>query len=201
MKTSIIFSFFAIIFLVGCGPSTKIEHSWRDPGYTVDTASHPKFVVCALLANESTRRAVEQEIVTRSKGRAMPSYQYFSTGQIKGNEDAYTKKMMDDGASIIVIMRLADQKTTQTYVPGTTSYGYYGSWGGYYGYAAPMYYDPGYVRTDVHYSTEINIYDIRQNKLVWSGLTSTVNPSDAREMTREVADAVQYEMHQQGFLK
>jgi hypothetical protein len=201
MKIPLLFSLFIAMFLLGCSPSTKLEHSWREPNYAIDTAVTKHFVICALLSNESTRRAVEQEIVKRSKGKAIPSYNYFQTSQIKGSEDAFTQKMMADGANIIIIMRLADQKTTQTYVPGTTYYGGGYGWGGYYGYAAPMYYDPGYVRTDVHYITEINIYDLKLNKLVWSGLTSTVNPYDAHEMVNGVADVVDYQMRQEGFFK
>jgi hypothetical protein len=198
MKNSIL-SLLVAAFLIGCGSGTTIQQSWRDPSYTIDSTKFTRFVVCALVKDESTRRVVEDEMVKRSNGKAIASYNYFSTQELKGNEDVFTKRMMADGADGMIMMSLAAQRQEQTYVPGSYP-SYYGSWSGYYGYAAPMYYDPGYVRTDTYYNVEINMYDLKLNKLVWSGMTSTVNPSDARQMTNEVVDEILYKMKEEKFI-
>jgi hypothetical protein len=63
-----------------------------------------------------------------------------------------------------------------------------------------MYYDPGYVRTDVTYTIETNIYGTKQGKLVWTGTTSTVNPSDLSTTVREIMEEIHWKMVKEGFL-
>jgi hypothetical protein len=77
--------------------------------------------------------------------------------------------------------------------------GYGGYWGGY-GYAAPIYYTPGYYTTDKKYLVETNVYSVDQDKLVWSGTTSSMNPSKIDTTTAEIADAVIEKMKDEGFL-
>lgn len=199
MKIRILLSLALTTVLLGCGGGTQIEQSWREPSYTVDSTKFNRFVVCALLKDESTRRVAEDEMVKRSDGRAIASYNYFNTQELKGNEDHFTKRMMADGADGMVMLTLAAKKQEQTYVPGSYPT-YYNSWYGYYGYSAPMYYDPGYVRTDVIYMVEINVYDLKLNKLVWSGMTSTINPSSVRETANEIVDVVRYKMKEEKFI-
>jgi hypothetical protein len=74
----------------------------------------------------------------------------------------------------IIIMRLVSKEQATSYVPGSSPT-YYGGWHGYYGYAAPYYYDPGYYRTDAYYTVETSVYSIKDNKLIWTGMTETVN--------------------------
>lgn len=199
MKIRILLSLVVAAVLYGCGGGTQIEQSWREPSYTIDSTKFNRFVVCALLKDESTRRVAEDQMVARSNGRAIASYNYFNTQELKGNEDLFTKRMMADGADGMVMLTLAAKKQEQTYVPGSYPT-YYNSWYGYYGYSAPMYYDPGYVRTDEIYMVEINMYDLKLNKLVWSGMTSTINPSNVREMTDEIVDVVRYKMKEEKFI-
>ncbi|HEY6172022.1 MAG TPA: hypothetical protein VIX80_07185 [Candidatus Kapabacteria bacterium] len=199
MNIRILLALVVATVLYGCGGGTQIEQSWREPSYTVDSTKFNRFVVCALLKDESTRRVAEDQMVTRSGGKAIASYNYFNTQELKGNEDLFTKRMMADGADGMVMLTLAAKKQEQTYVPGSYPT-YYNSWYGYYGYSAPMYYDPGYVRTDEIYMVEVNVYDLRLNKLVWSGMTSTINPSNVREMTDEIVDVVRYKMKEEKFI-
>ena len=49
-----------ILMLLSCGPTTHIVDSWRDPEVTVDTAKVHKFVVAALLKNQTVRHQVEE---------------------------------------------------------------------------------------------------------------------------------------------
>jgi len=199
MKHLILTAFFAALF-IGCGSSTRLVTSWRDPSVSIEEGSLNKVLFVALLKDEATRRAAEDELVSRSKAQGVASYTYFGNDIEAINAPGMNDRMIKDGIDGVVILRLVDLSKEQTYVPGSTYPSYYGSPYGYYGYAAPMYYDPGYVRTDVTYTIETNIYGTKMGKLVWTGTTSTVNPSDLSTTVREIMEEIHWKMVKEGFL-
>ena len=94
-------------------------------------------------------------------------------------------------------MSLTQVENSTTYVPGTS----YGGWYGYYRRAAPAYYSTGYYSTDKTYYIETNIYSLDQNKLLWSGITSTVNPSKTEKMVDEIANTIKAQLKKDGLMK
>jgi len=201
----ITFVFMILSFLVSC-TSTEIVSSWRDPSTTISANQIDKILFIALVKNETYRRVVEDKLVALSKGKGVASYSFITGSSLtKTDKAAITQRLKDDGTDLIVIMRLVDVKDETRYVPGSSMSGYGGipGYGGYwrgYGYAAPMYYSPGYYTTDKKYLVETNVYSVDQDKLVWSGTTSTMNPSKIDTTTAEIADAVIEEMKNEGFL-
>lgn len=195
-----------LLFLVivstifSCGPSTKIVNSWRDPQVTIDTADIHKFVVAALLKNETVRRSVEDQMAAMYPGKAVQSYVIFGITELKENEDAYAQKLKGEGYDGVVVMRLVKVDKDSRYVPGSYP-AYYGTWRGYYGYAWPNYYDPGYYTTDKTYYVEVNVYSLKKNKLIWSGVTSTINPTSGDQLFTGVVKAVNQKMKEEGFIK
>jgi hypothetical protein len=195
-----ILSALALTLLISCGSSTRIVTSWRDPEVTVQEGSLNKVLFIGLLRDEATRRAAEDELARLSKSQGIASYRYLGP-DIEGiNAPGMNDKMIAEGFDGVVIMRLLDLTKEQTYVPGSTYPAYYASPYGYYGHVAPMYYDPGYVRTDITYTVETNIYSTKMGKLVWTGTTSTVNPTDLTRAVDEIAEAIHYKMVREGFL-
>jgi len=199
MKHLVIAASIAALF-TSCGGSTRLVTSWRDPAVTVQEGSLNKVLFIALLKDEATRRAAEDQLVGLAKSTGVASYNYFGNNIEAINAPGMNDQMIRDGFDGVVIMRLVDLTKEQTYVPGTTYPSYYGSPYGYYGYAAPMYYDPGYVRTDVTYTVETNIYSTKLGKLVWTGTTNTVNPSDLGTSVREIVEQIHWKMVKEGFL-
>ncbi|MFN6117921.1 MAG: hypothetical protein ACK46C_18880 [Flavobacteriales bacterium] len=199
MKHLVIAASIAALF-TSCGGSTRLVTSWRDPAVTVQEGSLNKVLFIALLKDEATRRAAEDQLVGLAKSTGVASYNYFGNNIEAINAPGMNDQMIRDGFDGVVIMRLVDLTKEQTYVPGTTYPSYYGSPYGYYGYAAPMYYDPGYVRTDVTYTVETNIYSTKLGKLVWTGTTNTVNPRDLGTSVREIVEQIHWKMVKEGFL-
>ena len=64
-----------------------------------------------------------------------------------------------------------------------------------------MYYDPGYYTTDKTYYVEVNVYSTRKDGLIWSGVTSTMNPTSRSDLFGSVINAVNKRMRKEGFLK
>jgi hypothetical protein len=84
------------------------------------------------------------------------------------------------------------------YGPGWGGYG--GFYGGFYGYGWGGAYSPGYLRTDTIVHVETLFYDLESDKLVWAGQSSTVNPSKAESMIKELVNEAGKEMRKQGLV-
>jgi hypothetical protein len=103
------------------------------------------------------------------------------------------ERLKKDGFDGVVVMRLADVDKSTSYVPGTT----YGGWYGYRGW----YGSPGYYQEDKTYYVETNFYSLQSNKLLWSGTTSSLNPSKLDNTIDQIIAALKEQLQKQGFIK
>lgn len=194
MKGILLAVFSLIILLTGCGPSTKIEKSWTEPSLAnAPIKPFNKALVVGLLKDESTRRIAEDKMVAAMNSKGVQSYTYLQAGDSKDNAAEITERLKKDGFDGVVIMRLADMEKSMSYVPGTS----YGGWYGYYRYAAPMYGSPGYYTEDKTYYVETNVYSLADDKLLWSGMTSTLNPGKTSKMIDDVISTIRNKMQEE----
>lgn len=207
MKFKLFFSALLIGLLTGCSPSTQIVKTWTDPSLNAATIkAYNKVLVIAQLKDDASRRIAEDKIVaSSSKGNFVASYNYLKPGQ--NNQNLAVTDLLNDGIEAIILMRLTDIAKTTDYVQGTSYYGgwgygrgYYGGYGGW-GYGGSYYSTPGYYEENKTYYVETNIYDVKSNKLLWSGTTSTLNPSKATEALDDIILAVKTELTNKGLLQ
>lgn len=196
-------SLLCTLLIFGCSPSTKMEHSWRDPTVTVTPATFNKILVAALVKNEATRRAIEDQIVEKLKGKGVASYTMILESDMKKeNADALKQKLTQKGVDGALVTRLVNVDKTVEYVPGTS--GVYGGYGvgfyGYYGMSWGAYYSPGYYEQNKTYFVETNLFSVKDNKLIWSGTTATTNPGTTDDMLRDIGKTIYYEMRAEGFI-
>ena len=194
---NLILSVLVTATLVSCGPSTKIEKTWMEPGASVTPGATNKTMVIALVKDETSRRVIEDQLVKRLGGSATSSYTMLPNGS---TEDQLKQKLTEGNYTHVLLMRLADVEKETSYVPGTTT-AFYGGYGRYYGYGAGMYGTPGYYTTDKNYFVETTVYGINPDKLLWTATTKTVNPSKMEKTVNEIADVVSEKMKKDGFLK
>jgi hypothetical protein len=201
MKIKVFLSALLIGLLAGCGSSTQITKSWTDPSLNAATVKpFNKVLVIAQLKDDSTRRIAEDKIVASSpRGNFIQSYNYLQPSEQE--ENLVIANLLDDGIDGIILMRLTDVEKTTTYTPGTSYYGGWGYRGGYYGGYGYGYGTPGYYSEDKTYYVETNIYDVKTNKLLWSGTTSTLNPSKLNETLDDIIAAVKTELNNKGLIK
>jgi hypothetical protein len=198
----ILIPIFAAALLVGCGTTANIENSWRDPEAAIDMNKLNKVLVIALLKNETHRRSVESHLTGMLKGKGVASYNYLNRELNKQTETELKQKLKNDGFDGAIVMRLADVDKDITYVPG--SYGtyprYYGRFWPYLSASWNYYYQPGYFETTKRFTVETNVYSLRKDKLVWSGLTSSADPQSAEKLMQAVAKEVYGRMKKDGFI-
>ena len=196
MKIKLFLPLSLIGLLFACSPSTKLEKSWADPSFNATTTKpYTKVLIIAPLKDASSQRSAEDKIAKQLKqGVGVQSYTYLSIADsVKEVVDA---KLLKDGFDGIIEMHLKEVEKSTSYVQGS-SYGGYG-YRGYYGYGS---YSPGYYTEDKTFMVETNLFSIRDNKLLWSGTTSSLNPTSFDKTIDEIINTIKYELQKKGFLK
>ena len=193
LKRISLFSLVAL-FLASCS-STSIVNSWKDPNSTDNPDKWEKVLVAVQSASPVKRRVAEDEVSKLSEV-LYQSYLIFPDEASVENEEALKRKIEQEGYEAIVTMRLIDQNKQTSYVPGSYTGSYWGYHRGYWG----GYYNPGYYKEDSYYAIETQVFSLKEGKLVWSGITSTVNPSQIDKTIREVATLTLKQMQRDGFI-
>lgn len=182
--------------------STRITSSWREPDKQVAVNKLNKVLVVALFKDETSRHKAEDQMAGYLNGKGIVSYNYLKESFDKKNEDALREKIKKDGFDGAVTMRLVDVDKEENYTRGNiSSYpAYYRNFSGYYYRSWSYYSTPGYYTTTKTYTIETNVYSIKEDKIIWSGLTETTNPDGVKKLTEEVAQVVYKKMVEEGFI-
>jgi hypothetical protein len=196
MKIKFLIPLSLIGLMFAYGPSTKLEKSWADPSFNATTTKpFTKVLIIAPLKDAASQRTAEDKIAKQLKqGVGVQSYTYLSTTDtVKTVVDS---RLINDGFDGIIEMHLKEVEKSTEYVQGS----YYGGYGyrGYYGYGS---YSPGYYEENKTFMVETNLYSIRENKLLWSGTTSSLNPTSFDATIDQIIYTVKYELQKKGLIQ
>lgn len=188
-KALVLLSFTSM--MISCGPTTKLEKTWTDPSLKVGTdIPFKKILVVAATKDDPSNRIVEDKLVAAVKNAtAVQSYAYLKPGDT--DQAAVEQKLKQDGFDGLIVMRLKNVEKSSSYVPGS----YYGGWYGY------RYASPGYITTDENFIVETNIYSLKEAKLLWSGTTSTLNPTKMDQTIDQIISTIKYELKRKKLIK
>ena len=200
MKTNLIILLIAVL-LSGCSSSNKISNSWKNPDATRESAKFQTVAVFAMVKNPDMRMDVEESIASQMPNTiAVPSYKMITKEEL-ADINAVKQKLSERGmeGALVLSVRNVDQKTSY-YSSGMYPTAYY-SFGGYYNYAWNYMYDPyAYSSTNVYVDLEILIYSIKDDKLVWYGESTSVNPEGIQQTISELAVSVKEQLIEDGLL-
>jgi len=152
------------MLLASCA-TTKVTAAWRDNTYG---GTFRNIVIVGVFENPDTRLIFEEDLRDRLKARgvkAVGSHEIFPGDKPPGKE-AFLEKVRTLGADGVIVTRMLDSVSMKEYSPGK-AYAfpqYYGYFGGYYDYV----YRPGYTTDQGFADTETNLYEVKEEKLVWS---------------------------------
>jgi len=190
MKLNALLTLSLIGLMFACGPSTKLEKSWADPSFSLKPSPYKKVLVVAPLKDESSQRIAEDKIVKQIKtGTGIQSYTYLKPSDT--DPKILNEKLLKDGFDGVIVMHLKDVEKSVSYNPGT-------SYGGWYGYRS---YTPGYYSEDKTFLVETNMYSVKDDKLMWSGTTSSLNPASFEKSMDEIIYAIKTELQKKGILE
>lgn len=197
MKIRLLWSLGVLAALTACTTTAKLDKSWSDPSLkTMTEKPFKKVLVVAKFKDESTRRIAEDKMVAAAKNvEAVQAYSYLKTED--ADQNVLEQRMKQDGFDGIVSMQLKEVEKSTSYTPGTAYGGWYGGYRGYGGY----YGSPGYYSEDKTYLVETNFYSLKVGKLLWSGTTSTVNPTKVEESIDQIIITVKQALQKEGLIK
>lgn len=165
--------------LTSCA-TTTLTAVWRDESYQGQVK---KIAVVGVFKKTVIRNLFEDEFARELRAHgvdAVPSYTILSIDRL-ADKDVIASAIVKLKADTVLITRLADKKTVQTYIPGQVyavpePYRY---WRPYHNYAYNYVYEPGYYIESEYAFAETNLYNTGTEKLIWSARSETLlNESD-----------------------
>jgi hypothetical protein len=190
MKTKLFILSTLLMGLLFACVSTKLEKSWADPSFSLNPNPYKKVLVVAPLKDEASQRIAEDKIVKQlKKSVGVQSYTYLKSTET--DPKILNEKLLKDGFDGIIVMHLTDVEKSVSYNPGS-------SYGGWYGYRN---YTPGYYTENKTFLVETNMYAVKDDKLMWSGTTSSLNPSSFDKSMDEIIYAIKSELQKKGILE
>ena len=182
-------TFTLLVFTASCSSTTQnLVSQWTNPNY--QAPNFRRVMVAGAGTQTSIRRNFEDEFSNqlRTAGvEAVPSYRYILDFD---NPDLprLKKTAQEAGADAAILARAVNVEQKTEFAPSvypTPSFGFFGphfgaSWYAPYGY-------PTVYRYDV-YTSEVTLYDLRKDEVVWTG---TVRSTEADDVHAGIRSYVQ----------
>jgi hypothetical protein len=172
--------------LAACASTSMVE-SRKEPG--AGPLRFKKVLAVAILNNESLRKDAEDALQATLRVQSLQSYKLFTLAELKDVEKV-KERLRQDGFDGVVGLRVAANRqevgwTTASYVPMDTFVGY----------------PPTEMRADSVVRVEVKVYSIAEDKLMWSGISKTFNPTNVGQAVADIVAAAGKELRRQGLVK
>jgi hypothetical protein len=185
--------FFSFVFLIiSCaGTETELTQNQVNEAYKGKPVSD--ILVIAITGNEDSRRSFERKFVAQLKSAGVEAIS--SEEAIPMPADLEMKKETILNAvkqfenDAVIITHLIDKEEKEAFTRGGRAHGgYYGSYHNRYTYSYAR--DPGYSSTSITVRLETNLYDVKTEKLIWSGQSKTLSKDSKDQIINDVIKVV-----------
>jgi hypothetical protein len=193
------------IFFTSCGPTTEIIGEWSEDEYK--TESIDKLLILGIVDQKKPllRRKLEDGLVDafNSGGvNAVASMDYIPYDEII-DSTTFEKHFKDLELDAVLVSRLVgvdkDRKVKAGYayvIPYNSYYGFYGHY-----YASVQYANSSsYLSKNVVVVLETNLYETKDKKLIWSGISETIDPDKASDVIKSLGAVLADKLSSEGFL-
>ena len=201
----LIITFFASIIFISCVPTTKIIGEWSEDEYK--TGSINKLLILGIVDQKKPllKRKFEDGLVDAFNGSgidAVASMDYMPYDEII-DSTTFEKYFSDLELDAVLVSRLVgvdkERRVTAGYaytIPYSSYYGFYGHY-----YAAVQYANSSsYLSKNVVVVLETNLYETKDKKLIWSGISETIDPDKASDVIKSLGAVLADKLSSEGFL-
>jgi hypothetical protein len=193
-----------LVLAISCATtSTKITESWVNPDFHGPLA-YEKVFVLFVGPNQTTREAIEGAIAARLQQRGVtgvPAYLSVPDSVLRDVPRLKEQLAQIHVDAVIVTRFLGKSERTQYVATDPLYWGAYPTFWGYYNMVYPTVFAPGYYVTDTFYKAETRIYDLKSGKMIWGGMSRSMNPTDAQKTAQELAQSVREDLEAAGLVK
>jgi hypothetical protein len=187
----------ALVALVACGPTTKLNSVQVAP--ESPRAKVRNVVVVGLVKDAAARKSFEEQMVKALKSvgvQAEASQALLPIGEAPTRE-ALQRLVAERNFDGAVVGMVVDSRTDVRAVPPAGGSSFYG----YYGWAYPMAYSPGYLETTKTVVVETRLFRTTGDaNAVFSATSESVDPINVREVTEPLAKLVVARLRKDGFV-
>ena len=196
------------ILVVAC-TSSKVTSSWKDPAATKELLKYKNVLVVGMQPNNrQLKEEMENYLATylaKEGINAKASYDEFGPKAFaKKTDDEVTEMVKKKGYDAVITIALLDKQKEQSYNPGSVSYNpvgtYYNRIGRYYTTVYDRIYQPGYYSTSTDYFWETNLYDAKQEKLIYSAQSKSFDPGSITSLSKEYGKSIVKDLSQKGLI-
>ena len=193
-------TFVIILFTMVSCATTTVTHVWKDNTYHQGQAQ--KIVVIMVAKSPDMRNLFENRFVAELNARgnnAIQSHKIVSMEQLPDRE-LVKSEIKSLGADTVLVSRLVDIKTIESYNPGliyVVPEFYYG-WGAYY---SRIFADYGYTGKAQVVYVETNLYDMKTEKLIWTAHTKTERTEGEQQLINTFVKVIAKKMAAAGLIK
>lgn len=202
----IIPSIFLVSLLISCGSNVDLTATYKSPDKK-EQQPYKNLFVSAAFASDTNRvlleEAIEEEL-QEEKVAALTSHEIWAGTPAELNL-AYGPLLQflevaqkDAVLTVSVIASASETRfvdTKNTYEPIAMN-PWYRSYDEYYNHYGTVVYNPGYYAEGRQYFIEVNLYDVADETLIWSGQTQTYASADLLTMTGNIADLIVDELEE-----
>lgn len=184
----VIYVVFSGVFIIACA-GTKLTHTWVDETYHGKPVSN--ILVIAVTHKEDNRQSFEDKFVAQLKVSGAEAVSSSSVIPIPADLELkkeeilkVVKKLKNDA---VIITHLVGVEEKESYTPPERDKGgYYGHYGWAYGYT----HEPGFYRTHTIVRLATHLYDVKTEKLIWSGESESLDPGSTNQIIDDVIEVL-----------
>ncbi len=179
-----------VMAIQACVPHATITDSWTSPAPR--HADFAKVLVVAITHNEPLRRDAEDAMaLSIGRARAVPSYAFLTMEELR-DPTQLRSKVAGTGVDGAVTLRLVGQEEQRAWSPGRYPDRYYDFYA-YHDWTHRVD-DRRYAQSDDKVRFETNVYDVKEGRLMWAGLSEGVRGGKVSKLVDDVAEAVAKEL-------
>lgn len=189
----------APLLLASCTTTTVMKDVWKDKAYQ---GKPQKIIVIMAAKSTDMRNLFENRFVGELNARGNNAFQSHTIIPMEQlhDKELVKSKIVSSGADTVLISRLIDTKTIESYNPGLIYVvpDFYYGWWGYYNVVFADYGYTGDVR--VAY-IETNLYDVGTEKLIWSGHSKTERTEGEQQLITAFIQLMLKKLASDGIIK
>jgi hypothetical protein len=191
--------------ITSCGPATEIIGEWSEDEYK--TESIDKLLILGIVDQKKPllKRRFEDGLVNAFKSggiNAVASMDYMPYDVVI-DSTSFEKYFSELELDAVLVSRLVgvdkDRKVQAGFayvIPYNSYYGFYGHY-----YAAVQYANTSsYLSKNVVVVLETNLYETKDKKLIWSGISETIDPDKASDVIKSLGAVLVDKLSSEGFL-
>jgi hypothetical protein len=179
---------FSGVFIIACA-GTKLTHTW------VDETRHGKpvsdILVIGVTYKKENRQSFEDKFVAQLKAAGVEAVSSSDVipmpADLELTKEAILKAVNKFKNDAVIITHLVGVGEKESYTAPERNQGdYYG----YYGWAFSSTHEPGYYRTHTLVRLTTRLYDVKTEKLIWSGMSESLDPDSTNQIMDELIDVL-----------